>query len=87
MKKSILIFLFVLSITSAFYYALNRIDGDINKSIMFAMYVLTIKLNLIGPIRTERFEPPQLNPPCVVETRVLPYYTASDGYYAHPPRV
>lgn len=86
-SKSILIFLFVSSTTSAFYYALKRTNRNISKSIMFTMYFLAIKIGLIGPIITDRFEPPQLNPRRVVETRVLPCYTASDGYYARPPRV
>ena len=47
-KKSILVFLFVSSITSSFYYSLKRTDGDIIKSIMFAMYVFAIKLNFFS---------------------------------------
>lgn len=90
-SKSILIFLFVSSTISAFYYALDRINGNVGQSIMFTMSFLGIKIGLIGPIIspiiTDRFEPPQLNPPRVVETRVLPCYTDSDGYYARPPRV
>ena len=84
MKKSILVFLFVSSITSSFYYSLKRTDGDIIKSIMFAMYVLAIKLNLVGPAIIASFEP---NPPPPAEIRVLVGYTASDDYYTRPPRV
>ena len=59
-SKSILIFLFLSSTTSEFYYALDRTDGNLGQSIMFTMYFLAIKIGLIGPIITDGFEPPQL---------------------------
>ena len=48
-SKSILIFLFLSSTLSAFYYGLKRTDGNICKSIMFTMYFLAIKIGLIAP--------------------------------------
>jgi hypothetical protein len=48
-SKSILIFLFLSSTVSTFYYALKRTDGNVCKSIMFTMYFLSIKIGLIGP--------------------------------------
>lgn len=48
-SKSILIFLFVSSTLSAFYYALNRTNGNVGKSIIFTIDFLSIKLNLIRP--------------------------------------
>lgn len=48
-KNSILIFLVLSSTTSTFYYVLKRSKGNIGQSIMFTMYYLSIKLNLIGP--------------------------------------
>ena len=86
-SKSILIFLFLSSTTSAFYYGLKRTNGNVYQSIMFTIHYLLLKAGLIDPIITHRLKPPELNPPCVVETRVLPCYTSSDGYYARPPRV
>ena len=48
-SKSILIFLFLASTVSIFYYALKRTDGNVGKSIMFTIYFLSIKIVLIGP--------------------------------------
>lgn len=47
--KSILIFLFVTSTVSVFYYALKRTNDNVYQSIMFTMYFLAIKINLIAP--------------------------------------
>ncbi len=43
-SKSILIFLFALSIVEAFSYSFNRTDGNVYKSIIFTFYFLTIKI-------------------------------------------
>ncbi len=48
-SKSILIFLFVSSILSAFSYALNRANENVYKSVLFTLYFLSIKIGLIGP--------------------------------------
>ena len=48
-SKSILIFLVVASTVSAFYYALERTNGNVYQSIMFTMYFVAIKIGLIGP--------------------------------------
>ena len=79
-SKSILIFLFVSSTTSAFYYALKRTNGNISKSIMFTMYFLSIKIGLIGPNVIRVLDQSQSNQEII---RVLPYYTSnySDSYY------
>jgi len=47
-SKSILIFLFVTSTVSAFYYALKRTNGNVYQSIMFTMSFLAIKTGLIA---------------------------------------
>ena len=47
--KSILIFLFFSSLSGAFFYALNRTDGNVLKSLQFALYFLAMKSGLIGP--------------------------------------
>jgi hypothetical protein len=44
LSKSILIFLFASSILGAFSYALNRTDGNVLKSLQFALYFLAIKI-------------------------------------------
>jgi len=82
-KKSILIFLFVSSTLSTFYYALERTNGSVSKSIIFTMYFLGIKLNLIGPNVRMVFDQYQSNQEIC---RVLPYYTSdySDYYYGRP---
>ena len=48
-SRSILIFLFVSSILGAFFYALNRTDGNVYKLLQFAFHFLVIKMGLIGP--------------------------------------
>ena len=80
MKKSILIFLFISSTLSAFYYALSRTEGNVYNSIIFTMYFLSIKLNLIGPNLPIILDQCQSDQEIV---RVLPYYTSnySDSYY------
>ena len=86
-SKSIIIFVFVLSISSTFSWTMQKTKGDILKSLQFTVYFLGIKISLIGPIVIDRFEPPQLNPARVIESQVLPCYTASDDYYVRPPLV
>ncbi len=61
-SKSILIFLFVSSTLSAFYYALKRTDGNVYQSIMFTMYFLAIKIGLIAPnlpLKLDHHQPTQ----------------------------
>ena len=48
-SKSILIFLFFSSLSGAFFYALHRTNGNVFKSLQFALYFLAIKMGLIGP--------------------------------------
>nr|YP_009029001.1 hypothetical protein [Cylindrotheca closterium]AGH28542.1 hypothetical protein [Cylindrotheca closterium] len=85
-SKSILAFLFISSTTSAFYYALKRTNGNVYVSIMFTIHYILFEAGLMEPI-TYKVEPPQLNPPDVVKTGVLPNYINLDGDYDRPPRV
>jgi hypothetical protein len=48
-SKSILIFLFVSSVSGAFYYELKRTNGNVFISLQFALYFLAIKIGLIAP--------------------------------------
>jgi hypothetical protein len=48
-SKSILIFLFFSSLAGAFFYALDRTNGNVFKSLQFTLYFLAIKMGLIGP--------------------------------------
>jgi hypothetical protein len=48
-SKSILIFLFFSSLSGAFFYALHRTNGNLFKSLQFALFFLAIKMGLIGP--------------------------------------
>ena len=90
-SKSILIFLFVSCTLSAFYYALDRTNGNVGQSIMFTMYFLAIKVGLIGPTVVRAFDPPQQNEQLVAKAGVLPvfhpYIPASDDYYYNPSRL
>jgi len=83
-SRSILIFLFVSSTLSAFYYALKRTDGNVCKSIMFTMYFLAIKIGLIGPNVPLELNPHQPNPQLVsrIQTRAVynPYVSVLDNY-------
>ena len=86
MKRNILIFLFVASTVSAFYYALNRTNGNVGKSIIFTMYFLSIKIGLIGPNVVIELDEPQPNQQ--IKAGVLPIYhpyiSALDDYYSRP---
>ena len=48
-SNSILIFLFFSSVSGAFYYALKRTNGNVFKSLQFALFFLAIKIGLIAP--------------------------------------
>ena len=90
-SRSILIFLFVSSTLSAFYYALNRTNGNVGKSIMFTMYFLAIKIGLIGPTVVRAFDPSQQNEQLVAKVGVLPvfhpYISASNDYFDRSSRL
>ena len=73
-SRSILIFLFVSSTLSAFYYGLKRTDGNVWKSIMFTMYFLAIKIGLIGPNLAPKLDHHQPNPQLVSRVQPLPFY-------------
>ena len=60
-SRTVLIFLLVSSTVNAFYYALDRTNGNVGHSIMFTMYFLAIKVGLIGPTVVRAFDPPQQN--------------------------
>ena len=94
-SKSILIFLFVSSTLSTFYYALKRTNGNLGKSLQFTMYYLSIKFNLIGPNLVMTLDQHYPNQQQLVAktrvSRVLPFYhpyiSASDEYYYRPSRL
>ena len=73
--RSILIFLFVSSTLSAFYYGLKRTDGNVWKSIMFTMYFLAIKIGLIAPNVPSKLDHHQSNPQLVSRVQLLPFYS------------
>ena len=90
-SKSILIFLFVSCTVSAFYYPLDRTNGNVGQSIMFTMYFLAIKIGLIGPTVVMAFDPSQQNEQLVAKVGVLPvfhpYISASNYYFDRPSRL
>ena len=60
--KSIVIFLFASAIIGAFFYALNRTNGNVFKSVQFALYFLAIKMGLITPnipLKLDHHQPTQ----------------------------
>jgi len=73
-SKSILIFLFVSSILGAFSYALNRTDGNVLKSLQFALLVLAIKIGLIAPNIPLELDHHQPNQQLVSRVKPLPVY-------------
>ena len=79
-SKSILIFLFVSSVSGAFFYALHRTNGNLFKSLQFALYFLAIKIGLIGPNLAPKLDSDQ--PPQQLVSRVdyNPYLSILDGY-------
>jgi len=74
-SKSILIFLFVSSSLGAFSYALNRTDGNVYKSVLFALYFLAIKIGLIAPNVPLKLDHHQLNQQLVSRVQPLPVYS------------
>ena len=78
LSKSILIFLFLSSVSGAFFYALNRTDGNIFKSLLFALFVLTTKICFIAPnISLELNQDQQL----VSRVGYNPYVSILDDYH------
>ena len=90
-SRTVLIFLLVSSTVSAFYYALDRTNGNVGQSIMFTMYFLAIKIGSIGPTVVRTFDPPQQNEQLVAKARVLPvfhpYISASNDSFDRPSRL
>lgn len=84
-SKSIIVFLFVSSTLSAFYYALKRTDGNVCQSIMFTMYFLAIKMGLIAPnvpLKLDHHQPTQQLLSKVQPLPVYnPYVSVFDDYH------
>ena len=76
-SKSIIVFLFVSSTLSAFYYGLKRTDGNVCQSIMFTMYFLAIKIGLIAPNLPPKLDQYQPNQQLI--SRVI----ESPGYHRY----
>ena len=81
-SKSIVVFVFVLSVSSTFSWTMQKTKGDLLKSLQFTMYCLSIKFNLIGPnlvMALDQYQYQSSQEIC----RALPYYTSgySNDYY------
>jgi len=74
LSKSIVIFLFFSSFLGAFFYALDRTDGNGLKSLQFALYFLAIKIGLIGPNVPLEFNQDQPNQQLVSSLQPRPIY-------------
>ena len=62
---------------SAFYYGLKRTNGNVYQSIMFTMYFVAIKIDLIGPNLAPKLDPYQPNP------QLLRRVIESPGYHPY----
>jgi len=74
LSKSIVIFLFFSSFLGAFFYALDRTDGNGLKSLQFALYFLAIKIGLIAPNVYPKFNQHQPNKQLVSSLQPRPIY-------------
>jgi hypothetical protein len=80
-SRSIILFLFVSSTLSGFYYALRRTKGNVCKSIIFTMWVLAIKIGLIEPNIPKKLNHHEPNPQLVSRVHVYnPYISVLDDY-------
>ena len=79
-SKSILIFLFFSSVSGAFYYALKRTNGNVFKSLQFALYFLAIKIGLIGPNLPPKLDQDQSIQQLVSRVVYNPYVSILDEY-------
>ena len=79
-SKSILIFLLVSSVSGAFFYALYRTNGDVFKSLQFALYFLAIKIGLIGPNLPPKLNQDQPTQQLVSRVAYNPYVSVLDDY-------
>jgi hypothetical protein len=68
------VFLFVPSCSGAFFYALNRTDGSVLKSLQFAIYFLAIKIGLIAPNIPLELNQDQPNQQLVTRVQPRPVY-------------
>lgn len=79
-SKSILIFLFFSSVSGAFFYALHRTNGNVFKSLQFALYFLAIKMGLIGPNLPPKLDQDQSIQQPVSKVVSNPYVSILDEY-------
>ena len=79
-SKSILIFLFLSSVSGAFYYALKRTNGNVFKSLQFALFFLAIKIGLIGPNLPPKLDQDQPTQQLVSRVDYNPYVSILDDY-------
>ena len=77
-SKSILIFLFISSVSGAFYYALKRTNGNVFKSLQFALFFLAIKIGLIGPNLPPKLDQDQSIQQLVSKVVYNPYVSILD---------
>jgi hypothetical protein len=73
-SKSILLFLFFSSLVGAFFYALDRTNGNVFKSLQFALFFLAIKIGLIGPNLPLKLDYHQPNQQLLSRGQTLPIY-------------
>ena len=80
-SKSILIFLFFSSVSGAFFYPLDRTNGNVSKSVLFTLYFLAIQMGLIVPnvpLKLNSHQPTQQHLSRVVYN---PYVFVFDDYH------
>ena len=80
-SNSILIFLFFSSVSGAFYYALKRTNGNVFKSLQFALFFLAIKIGLIAPNLPLKLDQHQPTQQLVSRVVYNPYVSILDDYH------
>ena len=80
-SNSILIFLFFSSVSGAFYYALKRTNGNVFKSLQFALFFLAIKMGLIGLNLPPKLDQDQPIQQLVSRVGYNPYVSILDDYH------
>jgi len=80
-SKNGIIFLFFSSLSGAFFYALHKTNGNVFKSLQFALFWLAIKSGLIPPNVPLKLDHHQPNQQLVSRVGYNPYVSILDEYH------
>lgn len=79
-EKYSYLFIFLIRFGCFFFYALHRTNGNVFKSLQFALYFLTIKIGLIGPNVPLKLDQDQPTQQLVSRVGSNPYVSILDKY-------